>query len=133
MPVPSLALLVGVILTAAGAFAYLNGTPDPATGAVSPTALIPAAVGGLLAVCGLVAYAAPAARKHAMHAAAMVGLLGFLGGFMPLVRGYSKTGTVDFGKPAVQAGVLMIGLCLLFVIACVKSFRDARKARTAAG
>jgi hypothetical protein len=118
---------VGVILSAAGGFAYRNGTPDPETGAVSPTALIPAAVGGLLAACGLVSLAAPAARKHAMHLAAMVGLIGFLGGFMPLIRGYSKTGSIDFGKPAVQSGVLMIVLCLLFVIACVKSFRDARR------
>jgi di/tricarboxylate transporter len=67
-----------------------------------------------------------------MHAAAMVGVLGFLGGFMPLIRGYSKSGTVDFAKSAVQSGVLMVVVCLLFTVACVKSFIDARKARAAA-
>ena len=30
-----------------------------------------------------------------MHFAAMVGLLGALGGFMPLIRQYKKTGTFD--------------------------------------
>lgn len=129
MSVPAFAILAGVILVSSGVNSYLRGTPDPATGVVSPTALIPAVVGGLLALCGLVSLAAPAARKHAMHAAAVVGVLGFLGGFMPLIRGYSKTGEIDFSKPATQSGVLMIVACLLFVIACVKSFRDARKAR----
>jgi hypothetical protein len=123
---PAFAILAGVILVSNGVNSYLRGTPDPDTGVVSPTALIPAVVGGLLAFCGLISFAAPAARKHAMHFAALVGVVGFLGGFMPLIRGYSKTGEIDFGKPAVQSGLLMIVACLMFVMVCVKSFRDAR-------
>jgi hypothetical protein len=132
MNVPIQAVITGGMLIAAGLVSYTTGTPDPDTDKVSPTALIPAAFGGLLDLCGALSLALPHLRKHLMHAAATVGLLGFLGGFMPIVRGLSKTGTVDFGKPAVIVGVLMSGLCLAFVIACVKSFIDARKAREAA-
>lgn len=133
MHVPLTAMIVGGLLLAAGLVSYTTGTPDPDTGRVSPTALIPAVLGGLLDLCGAVALAAPALRKHAMHFAALLGVLGFLGGFMPIIRGLSKTGTVDFGKPAVLTGLLMSGLCLGFVVVCVKSFIDARKARAAAG
>lgn len=132
MHVPFTAIIVGGLLLAAGIFSYTTGTPDPETGRVSPTALIPALFGGLLDLCGALAIAGPALRKHAMHFAAMIGLLGLLGGFMPIIRGYSKTGTVDFSKPAVMTGLLMSGLCLGFVVVCVKSFRDARAARDAA-
>jgi hypothetical protein len=129
MSVPAQSLFVGLVLAVLSTTAYLTGTPDAETGKVSPTALIPAGIGGLLAVLGGLSLAAPGLRKHAMHFAAMVGLVGFLGGFMPVVRGYSKTGSVDFGKPAVQLGLLMSVLCLAFVVMCVKSFIDARKAR----
>lgn len=123
-------IICGAILTAVGAYSYLNGTPDEVTGKVSPTALIPAFFGGLLVVLGLIAFN-PGARKHAMHLAAMVGLLGFLGGFMPLFRQLSKTGTIDVTKPAFLSGVVMIVVCAIFVGLCIKSFIAARKARQA--
>lgn len=66
-----------------------------------------------------------------MHLAAIVGLIGMLGGFMPLMRQYSKTGTIDPLKPAAVSGELMALICGVFVILCVKSFIDARKARQA--
>ena len=61
-------------------------------------------------------------RKHAMHFAAMVGLFGTIGGFMPLVRQYNKTGSFDPTKPSAVAGELMILICVVFVGLCVKSF-----------
>ena len=129
MNVPIVAMSVGGFLLAAGVVSYVTGTPDD-TGKVSPTALIPAVFGGLIEACGVIALAAPHFRKHAMHFAAMIGVLGVLGGFMPVVRGLSKTGTVDFSKPAVLVGLLMSGLCLGFVAVCVQSFIAARKARS---
>ena len=66
-----------------------------------------------------------------MHLAAMVGVLGAVGGVMPLYRQYSKTGAFDPSKPSAISGELMILICVVFVMLCVKSFIDARKARNA--
>lgn len=120
------ALLFGALLIALGLVGYLNpdilGENDPNKS--SKTALIPAFVGALIALCGLIVLLKPTARKHAMHVAALVGVLGFVGGFMPLLRS-----DFDFKKASAVTGALMSGLSLLFVLLCVKSFIDARKAR----
>jgi hypothetical protein len=68
-----------------------------------------------------------------MHVAAVVGVLGFLGGFMPLQRQYKLTGEVDLFKPSAVSGLLMSLICAVFVGLCVKSFIDARRARSAGG
>jgi hypothetical protein len=129
MAIPT--LITSFLLIVVGVVAYANGTPGD-DGKVSPTALIPAFFGGLIGICGVLALY-PKLKKHAMHLAAMVGLLGAVGGFMPLVRQYNKTGTFDPTKPSAVAGELMILICLVFVGLCVKSFIVARKARQAAG
>ena len=125
MAVPT--LITAALLVAVGVVGYLQQDPGP-DGKVSPTALIPAAVGAVLAVCGLLAFN-PKLRKHAMHLAAVVGLVGFLGGFMPLQRQYKLTGAVDPLKPSALAGLAMAAICLVFVGLCVNSFIQARKAR----
>ena len=125
MAVPT--LIAAVLLIVVGVVSYANGTPGD-DGKVSPTALIPAFFGAVLAVCGLLAFN-DKARKHAMHLAAVVGLLGAVGGFMPLVRQYNKTGSFDPTKPSAVAGELMILICAVFVGLCVNSFVQARKAR----
>ena len=127
MAVPT--LITAILLIVVGVVSYANGTPGD-DGKVSPTALIPAFVGGVLAVCGLLAFS-DKLRKHAMHFAAMVGLVGALGGFMPLIRQYSKTGEFDPMKPSAIAGELMILICAVFVGLCVNSFIQAKKARKA--
>ncbi len=65
--------------------------------------------------------------KHAMHAAAVIGVVGVIGGFMPVMRS-----GFDWNKTGVKIGLLMSLICAVFVALCVKSFIDARKARTAA-
>src|SRR5215467_9296051 len=60
----------GLVLAALGVGGYV------ATGRTSLTALIPLAFGLVLVVCGALARR-EALRKHAMHAAAVLGLLGF--------------------------------------------------------
>lgn len=122
-------IICGGLLVAVGAFGYANATPGD-DGKVSMTALIPAFVGGVLVLCGLLAFK-DSIRKHVMHLAAMVGLVGMLGGFMPLVRQYKLTGSFDPTKPSALAGEAMILICAVFVGLCVKSFIDARKARKA--
>ena len=94
----------------------------------SPTALIPTAVGVILVILGAIARK-EAYRKHAMHAAAVVGVLGFLAAagrfFAVLLTG---------GNVATTAGMstaTMAVLCGVFVALCVKSFIDARRRRKA--
>ncbi len=127
MSMPWITKIVGIILIALGVYSYTNATPD-AEGKVSPTALIPAFLGAALAICGVLAHST-GLRKHVMHVAAMLGLVGFLGGFMPLIRQASKGKDFDPTAPAALSGIIMVVTCLVFVGLCVKSFIDARKAR----
>jgi uncharacterized membrane protein len=127
-------LICGALLVLDGIVGYGTATPNE-EGKISPTALIPAFFGATLVLCGALAFN-DKLRKHVMHLAAMVGLVGAIGGFMPLVRQYSKTGDLDLTKPSAVAGELMILVCVVFVGMCVNSFiqaKKARKAREAAG
>src|SRR5579883_2081002 len=120
-------IICGAVLVAIGVIGYAGATPD-AEGKVSPTALIPAVIGGIIALCGLLAFGEKL-RKHVMHFAAVVGVLGFLGGFMPLIRQNMKGKPFDPSAPAAMNGLLMSFVCLVFVGLCVQSFIDARRAR----
>jgi hypothetical protein len=116
-------------LCAIGLFGYFNSASETP----SPTALIPAAFGAVFIVLGIVAHKA-SARKHAMHAAAMVGLIGFLlaggRGFMKL--GQAASDDLSISRP-VRMVLLMAIVCLIYVILCVRSFIAARRSRAQAG
>lgn len=116
----STTIVFGVLLTLLGLGGYVL------TGAASLTALIPALFGVVLIVLGVVARAEHL-RKHAMHAAAAVALLGLLGALMPLMR----TPAAPRAGAALFSQIAMVGLMAIFVVLCVKSFVDARRARTA--
>ena len=121
-------IVCGALLVAVGLVGYTQQDPEH----MSPTALIPAAFGAVLMLCGALAFS-DKLRKHVMHLAAMVGLLGAIGGFMPLQRQLMKdSDTFDPLKPAAISGELMILICVVFVGLCVRSFIAARKARQAA-
>jgi hypothetical protein len=92
------------------------------------TPLIPAFVGLPLALLGLLALK-ESFLKHAMHGAAMIGLLGFLGGVANLVRLAVTKGTVE--GPSGLATILMTALCGVFVGLCVNSFIQVRRRRRA--
>ena len=94
-PVPSTSIAIGVALIIVGLAGYFL------TGAVSLTALIPAAFGLVIALSGLLARDARK-RKHAMHAAVVVALLGFLGS----VRGLLQIGAVFDGTAARPAAIV---------------------------
>jgi nitrate/nitrite transporter NarK len=123
---PRIAILFGALLIILGLVGYFKPATlgDPGDQGTSPTALIPAVVGGILLLCGLIVLVAPHTRKHVMHLAAAIGLIGAIGGFMPLMR--SK---MDFSKASAVSGVFMIVLCIIFVVLCVRSFVRARIAR----
>ncbi len=103
-----------------GVIGYVYGM---ATGTASLTALIPAAFGLAIAVLGMVANAKESLRKHLMHVAVVLGLLGFI---LPLGRVLSK-----FSDLAVSAAIVsqlaMSAVCLAFVVLAVRSFIEARR------
>jgi len=105
------------------------------TGKEHFTALIPSFIGTLLLVLGLLAFN-PKLRKHVMHAAAMVAILGFLGTISGGLNDLPKflAGNMDaLPKPAASISKLITNLLMVhFVVICVISFIEARMARTKA-
>jgi uncharacterized membrane protein len=114
----STTILFGLVLTVLGVAGYFL------TGGVSVTALIPAFFGIVLLVLGVLARS-EGLRKHAMHAAAAVALIGCLGALFSFLRAPMETRAAM----ANVSQIAMIVLTALFVALCVKSFRDARRAR----
>jgi hypothetical protein len=98
----------------------------------SPTVFIPAAEGLLLIIFGVVARS-PAARMHAMHGAATVGLIGALASavifFRMMITASGGNDVVPASKWVSVGGMLVVSVG--FVILCIKSFIDARRARQA--
>lgn len=127
MAIPT--IVTGLILTAIGLYGYLNATPN-AEGKVSPTALIPAMIGVLIVICGALS-TKDSLRKHVMHLAAMLGLLGVVGGFMPIIRQIANGKELNLAAPSAISGLGMTVVCAIFVALCVRSFIAARKAREA--
>ncbi len=95
----------------------------------SKTALIPSAFGLLLLICGTLGLDEKM-RKHAMHGAAAVGLIGLLaaGGRLASKLGDVLSGNIS--RPMTFI-ILMAVLCLLYVLLSVRSFIQARRARAA--
>src|SRR5687767_4029016 len=119
-------MLIGALLCVLGFVTYGMGAQE-GTAVRSPTALIPNGFGVVLMLLGFGALAKPTVRKHFMHAAAAVALLGALGGFgMFFARVGSRGFTLATGS------MLTMGiLCALLVVLCVRSFIAARRAREA--
>lgn len=121
---PVIAIVFGLLLDLLGIAAYF------ATGSTHVTALIPVFFGTPILLCGILAKAQPAIRKHVMHVAAVFGLLGTLGG---LGMGLPKVGALLAGtaeRPlAISLQIAMGAISLVFLALCVKSFIDARRAR----
>jgi hypothetical protein len=116
---PSTTRLFGLILIVLGIASYVM------TGRTSVTALIPAIFGAIFVICALVARK-EAMRKHAMHVAVAVGLLGALaslGRAIPAVMDGNAT------RPAVMSQLVMAALLIFYVYLGVQSFIAARKAR----
>lgn len=119
---PNTAINFGRLLIILGVIAYAYGyfmMPPP-----SVTALIPAIFGAVLMVLGYVAKAKENLRMHLMHVAVLIGLVGVI---VALYRIISKLNDFTFGFATVII-ILMAVICLAFVILCVKSFIDARRA-----
>lgn len=95
------------------------------TGAQSVTALIPAFFAAAFALCGV---AAGSYRRHALHAAAALAVLGLLGTARSLTKLPALLGGGDLERPAAVAVQAIMALsCIAFVALAVKSFVDARR------
>lgn len=99
----------------------------------SKTVFIPAGIGAFIGGLGLIALK-DSLRKHAMHAASVVGLLG---GVACLGMGISQLAKLGSETPPT---ILKIGsvwatalLCLGFLTMCVQSFIQAKRERLAKG
>ena len=113
--------LVGLILAAIGILSYVG------TGRTSVTALIPAFLGVVFVLLAWVARN-EAVRKHVMHAAMVVALLGIVGTASRLIPGIAA-GTLNLARPAVLAQIVTVVLLVWYLVKGIKSFRDARLAR----
>jgi hypothetical protein len=122
---PIVSIVCGGLLMALGGYLYAD------TGAL--TSLIPAGIGALLAGLGALALK-ESLLKHAMHAAAMIGLLSFLAtAFMGLPKLVTMLTGGEVERPkAVIGQSITAGICLVFVALCVNSFIQARRRRAAA-
>ncbi len=112
---------IGALLVATGVIGYVG------TGAASLTALIPSAVGALLLIAALIGRRENA-RKHAVHAALAVALVGLLGSLMNVVKiGDVLAGTAQ--RPAaVIVSTVMFVLLVVYLVAGIRSFVRARAA-----
>lgn len=119
-------LFTGILLVLLGVGAYLVYLP---TSHSSPTALIPAAFGLLLLGLGWLGRS-ERWRMHAMHAAALVAVLGLAGSARGLLSLPALLSGGEVARPgAVVAQSAMAVICLAFVVLAVQSFVAARLRR----
>jgi hypothetical protein len=119
---PNTAIWTGRLLLLVGIVGYAYGMY---AGNASPTAFIPAAFGVVLMLLGHFAIRSEGMRKHLMHAALVVALLGFI---LPVGRLISKMADLTMSA-AVVSQLTMAIICLVFVLLGVRSFAAARRER----
>lgn len=118
MPITS--VVFGILLIIVGVAGYIHGMMNEKA---SITALIPAFFGIVLAILGAVANASEGLRKHLMHAAVVIALVGFILTSGRLVSKFSELTM----SAAVLSQVAMAAICLMFVILAIRSFAAARR------
>lgn len=123
---PTVTIVIAALLIALGLVSRaLSESP-------SATVLIPAFLGTALLLAGLVAFKA-GARKHAMHVAALLALLGIGGGAGALMQLPALLSGGEVLRPlAVVSRSLTALLCVVLLALAVRSFINARRARQAA-
>jgi hypothetical protein len=127
--------LANVTLRIAAILIFLGIIFFVITGMQAPTSLIPAYIGIVLLVLGLLARGEDVKRRMiVMHIAVTIGLLGFLAGAgrvaKPIYERYVN-GVPVLRPRAVQEEILMAFICLVYVVLCVRSFIAARRSRVA--
>ena len=119
-------VLVGVLLIALGVGGYY------ASNQASPTALIPAAFGTVIAMLGMYGRA-PDRLRTAMHLAmgiALVGILGSITGLFQAIAHAVSQGPDALGLATISRA-LMAALLIIYLTMGVRSFIAARRSREA--
>jgi uncharacterized membrane protein len=119
-----LTFVFATLLIVLGLVAYFGLSGDDK----SPTALIPAFAGGLFAILGVVGLK-PNLRKHAMHAAMLLAVLGIAGTFSGVMKLPALfTDAESLERPtAVAVQAIMCGLCVVYLLLGIGSFVAARR------
>jgi hypothetical protein len=122
--VPLITILCGILLIPLGLIIFEQ------TGREHYTALFPCVLGLLFVLLGGLSYK-DKLRKHTMHTAALLGVVGFIA---TAIRAVPALVTLMSGGevksvPATVGTSTTAGICLVFVILCVNSFIQARRRR----
>ncbi len=124
---PVVTIVVGALLSLIGILGYVFSESH------SLTSLIPLVFGSLLEACGALALR-PEFKKHAMHGASVLALLGILGSAMGFVSFLKLITGAPIARPlGAQMQAAMFVICLVFLVLCIRSFREARARRVATG
>lgn len=120
---PKITIGLGIVLIVLGVIAWF------ATAMASVTALIPAFLGLVIAICGVIGIRRP---KIGIHIALVVALLGVIGTFMNVLQlGALFAGTAE--RPAaVIVSTITFVLLIIYIILGIRSFIAARRNPTAA-
>ena len=119
-----LSIILGIILILLGLISYFGISSE------SVTALIPAFIGIPMLVLGFLALNEKY-KKHAMHIAAVLMLIGLGGTVSGLIKFFRMIGGEVFERPsAITVQAIMAVLCLAFLILAIKSFIDARRKKS---
>lgn len=116
---PNTAIWFGRLLILLGILGYGYGLT---AGSASLTALIPAAFGLVLMLLGHVAASRENLRKHLMHAAVLIAVIGFM---MTAGRLALKFSELSLSAGVVSQAVMAV-ICLIFMVLAVRSFAEAR-------
>ena len=120
---PTTAIGCGVLLILIGVIGYIVGMMNDRA---SVTALIPAFIGIVLLILGVVAGAKEGLRKHLMHGAIIVALLGFIATAGRLL---SRLSEITLSAAVLSQATTAL-VCLVFVILAIRSFAAARRQGT---
>lgn len=119
---PRLTIGIGAVLIALGAVAYI------ATAFASWTALIPAILGAVLLICGLIGVKRP---KLGVHIALVVALLGLAGTGMNVLQiGALIAGEAERPAAVITSTITFV-LLVAYLILGVRSFITARRWKNA--
>lgn len=119
---PRLTIGLGIILIAIGVIAYI------ATAFASWTALIPAILGAIILIAGLIGLKSP---KIGIHIGLVVAVLGILGTAMNVFQlGALFAGTAERPAAVITSTITFI-LLIVYVVLGIRSFIAARRWKNA--
>jgi hypothetical protein len=115
-------LLFAVLMIALGVVGFFG------TGHTHYTALIPAGIGLVLGVGGVLAMSPDENRRRLfMHINVTIGLLGFVGTFAEIMRTVTSSKPLDdVAATALLAKLALLWLLFIYMLLCVRSFITVR-------